>query len=117
MDRANGKPKGTRATTASERLMFEAEGEEVERDRTPGGIARSVERGDRLAAFQKNAARLQHAMNNPLAALLAEEQLLATEDSLPDEHREAVERMIELTRRVIVLVRDLDGLRGSHLPR
>ncbi|HSJ64694.1 MAG TPA: histidine kinase dimerization/phospho-acceptor domain-containing protein [Gemmatimonadaceae bacterium] len=116
MERANGKPKGTRTTTPPERRMFEAE-EEVARDTTPSGIARSVERGDRLAAFQKNAARLQHAMNNPLAALLAEEQLLATEDTLSDEHREAVERMIELTRRVIVLVRDLDGLRGSHLPR
>jgi signal transduction histidine kinase len=116
MDRTNGKPKGTRTTGGHERLMFEPE-EQVERGTTPGGIRRSVERRDRLSAFQKNAARLQHAMNNPLAALLAEEQLLATEDSLSDEHREAVERMIELTRRVIVLVRDLDGLRGSHLPR
>jgi light-regulated signal transduction histidine kinase (bacteriophytochrome) len=83
--------------------------------------ARSVERGrdsaDAVTELQKNAARIQHAMNNPLAALLAEEQLLSMETTLSAEQRESVDRMIELTRRVIVLVRDLDELRGSHPPR
>lgn len=82
---------------------------------------RAVERarmdGDSLAMLQKNAARIQHAMNNPLAALLAEEQLLSMEATLSADQRASVERIIELTRRVIVLVRDLDELRGTHPPR
>ena len=48
---------------------------------------------------------LQHSLNNPLAGLLAELQLLEMED-LPQEHREAIERSIELCRRLIVLVRE-----------
>ncbi|MBA3854346.1 MAG: hypothetical protein C0503_08020 [Gemmatimonas sp.] len=48
---------------------------------------------------------LQHTLNNPLAGLLAELQLLEMED-LPDNHREAVERCIELTRRLVQIVRD-----------
>ena len=83
--------------------------------------SRSVERGrdsaDPVTELQKSAARIQHAMNNPLAALLAEEQLLSMEATLSAEQRESVDRMIELTRRVIMLVRDLDELRGSHPPR
>jgi light-regulated signal transduction histidine kinase (bacteriophytochrome) len=80
-------------------------------------VERAREEDDSLAMLQKSAARIQHAMNNPLAALLAEEQLLTMEGSLGPEHRESVERMIELTRRVIMLVRDLDELRGTHPPR
>ena len=83
--------------------------------------ARAVERAredlDSVATLQKSAARIQHAMNNPLAALLAEEQLLSMESTLSADQRESVERMIELTRRVIMLVRDLDELRGMHPPR
>ncbi len=48
---------------------------------------------------------LQHSLNNPLAALLAELQLLELEELAP-EHRESVERAIGLTRRVIALVRE-----------
>jgi signal transduction histidine kinase len=48
---------------------------------------------------------LQHTLNNPLAGLLAELQLLELED-LPDEHREAVARCIELTRRLVQIVRE-----------
>ena len=48
---------------------------------------------------------LQHALNNPLAALLAELQLLELEELKP-EHREAVERAIGLVRRVVALVRE-----------
>lgn len=48
---------------------------------------------------------LQHSLNNPLAALLAELQLLELEE-LSKEHREAVERAIGLTRRVIGIVRE-----------
>lgn len=48
---------------------------------------------------------LQHTLNNPLAGLLAELQLLEMED-LPDAHRAAVERCIELTRRLVQIVRE-----------
>ena len=52
---------------------------------------------------------LQHGINNPLAALLAEAQLLQLED-LTSEQRASVDRMVELCRRVVALVRRLDAL-------
>jgi len=52
---------------------------------------------------------IQHQLNNPLAALLAEAQLLRTEPGLSRDHAMAVDRMIDITRRIIALVRDLDG--------
>lgn len=48
---------------------------------------------------------LQHTLNNPLAGLLAELQLLEMED-LAQPHREAVERSIVLVRRLIQIVRE-----------
>lgn len=48
---------------------------------------------------------LQHTLNNPLAALLAELQLLEMEELDPG-HRESVERSIELCRRLIRIVRE-----------
>ena len=48
---------------------------------------------------------LQHTLNNPLAALLAELQLLEME-TLEPTHREGVERCIELCRRLIRIVRE-----------
>jgi signal transduction histidine kinase len=48
---------------------------------------------------------LAHTLNNPLAALLAELQLLEMEQ-LPVEQRESVERCIGLCRRVIGIVRE-----------
>jgi len=63
----------------------------------------------RLLAAGELAMRLQHSLNNPLAALLAEAQLLELEP-LPPDHRESVERIIELSRRVIDVVRGLDGV-------
>jgi len=48
---------------------------------------------------------LQHTLNNPLAGLLAELQLLEMEDLAPT-HREGVERCIGLVRRLITIVRD-----------
>lgn len=62
-------------------------------------------------------ALVQHQLNNPLAALLAESQLLAMEPTLDAEHRAAVERIIELVRRVIGTVRDLDSVVESRLLR
>lgn len=59
--------------------------------------------------LQQIAALVQHSLNNPLAALLAEAQLLAMETTLEPEHRAAVDRMTELVRRLITLVRGLDS--------
>lgn len=48
---------------------------------------------------------LQHTLNNPLAGLLAELQLLEMDDLAP-EQRAAVGRAIALCRRVIQIVKD-----------
>jgi len=48
---------------------------------------------------------LQHTLNNPLAGLLAELQLLQMEPLAP-EHQAAVARAVELVRRLIKIVRD-----------
>jgi signal transduction histidine kinase len=48
---------------------------------------------------------LQHTLNNPLAALLAELQLLEMEELEPA-HRAGVERSIELCRRLVRIVRE-----------
>ena len=66
-----------------------------------------------LAALRETAARVQHEVNNPLAALLAEAQLLSLEPELSAEHRRAIERMVELVRRVIATVRQLDAVKGE----
>ena len=59
--------------------------------------------------LERMTALVQHALNNPLAALLAEAQLLGMETTLDPEHRAAVDRMTELVRRLIALVRGLDS--------
>ena len=59
--------------------------------------------------LQRMTVIVQHSLNNPLAALLAEAQLLAMEATLHPEHRAAVDRMTELVRRLITLVRGLDS--------
>jgi signal transduction histidine kinase len=48
---------------------------------------------------------LQHTLNNPLAGLLAELQLLEMDDLTPSQH-EGVERSIALVRRLITIVRE-----------
>jgi signal transduction histidine kinase len=55
--------------------------------------------------------RVQHEMNNPLAALLAETQLLELDPALTDEQRASVKRIVDLARRVIASSRKLDQLR------
>ncbi|MDQ2932697.1 MAG: hypothetical protein M3Y05_17990 [Gemmatimonadota bacterium] len=68
--------------------------------------------------LQRITALVQHSLNNPLAALLAEAQLLGMETTLDPEHRAAVDRMTELVRRLITLVRRLDGnVNDSMFPR
>jgi len=67
------------------------------------------ESAQRREDLQQITALVQHSLNNPLAALLAEAQLLAMETTLDPEHRAAVDRMTELVRRLITLVRELDS--------
>jgi signal transduction histidine kinase len=66
-----------------------------------------LRRTQRLLAAGEIALGLQHAMNNPLTAVLAEAQLLEMEE-LPGDATTAVRRIIESTRRLVVLVRKLD---------
>ena len=60
-------------------------------------------------ALGETARGLQHRLNNPLAALLAEAQLLELEPLAP-EHLTAVRRIVELCRRVIDESRAIDGM-------
>ncbi len=65
-----------------------------------------------LAAGQL-AVRLPHRLNNPLAALLAEAELL-TLDTLTPHQRESVQRILSLSHRLIEEVRTLEGA-GGHM--
>ena len=89
-------------------------------ERTPAAVDASqgttMDPEARLRTIQREAARIQHEINNPLSALLAEAQLLTLEPALSAEHRVAMEHIIELTRRVITRVRELDTVRGDFLP-
>jgi signal transduction histidine kinase len=62
---------------------------------------------EQLAAVGEVALARLHGLNNPLAALLAEAQLLQLEP-LASEHAAAVERIVELCRRVVQTVREMD---------
>lgn len=76
-------------------------------------MGEALRQSRRLLAAGTVALRLQHAINNPLAALLAEAQLLEM-DELNEEQKAAVRRMVELCRRVNALVRELDGITPSR---
>jgi signal transduction histidine kinase len=76
-----------------------------------GPIQKELRRTQQLVAMGEATSRIQHTLNNPLTALLAEAQLLEM-DELNDEHRAAVKRMIELCRRLVVMVRGLDSGTG-----
>ncbi len=60
------------------------------------------------ALLQQLTAKVQHRLNNPLAALLAEAQLLAMDPTLQLEHKVAVDRLIDLIRRLIGIVSGLE---------
>jgi signal transduction histidine kinase len=76
-----------------------------------GPIQKELRRTQQLVAMGEATSRIQHTLNNPLTALLAEAQLLEMEE-LSDEHRASVKRMIELCRRLVVMVRSLDSGTG-----
>jgi signal transduction histidine kinase len=77
-----------------------------------GPIQHELRRTQQLIAMGEATSRIQHTLNNPLTALLAEAQLLEMEETLSDEHRGAVKRIIELCRRLVVMVRALDSGTG-----
>ena len=72
-----------------------------------GPIQRELRRTQQLVAMGEATSNIQHTLNNPLTALLAEAQLLEMEE-LGAEHRAAVKRIIELCRRLVGMVRGLD---------
>lgn len=79
-------------------------------------VWRELRRTQRLIAAGEVALGLQHALNNPLTALLAEAQLLEMEP-MGEEQLAAVRRMIEQCRRLIGLVRRLDVVGGGKTGR
>lgn len=68
----------------------------------------------RLMELSNAVGRVQHEMNNPLAALLAESQLLELDETLTAEQRDSVKRIVDLARRVIASSRKLDALREKE---
>lgn len=72
----------------------------------------SLRRVQSMVAAGELAGRLQHKLNNPLAALLAEAQLLELEE-LPHDHATAVRRIVELCRRVIEVTKSIEGMGGN----
>jgi signal transduction histidine kinase len=75
---------------------------------SPDPATRELRRVRRQLALADSARTVQHALNNPLTALLAEAQLLELEP-LDDEHLRAVGRIVELARRVAKVSHRLDG--------
>jgi signal transduction histidine kinase len=73
-----------------------------------GPAERELRRIRTQFALGEAARTVQHALNNPLTALLAEAQLLELEP-LAEEHRLAVARIVELARRVATVTRRLDA--------
>jgi signal transduction histidine kinase len=69
--------------------------------------ARELRRVRAQIALAESARMVQHALNNPLTALLAEAQLLELEP-LAEEHHVAAARLVELARRVAAAARRLD---------
>jgi two-component system NtrC family sensor kinase len=98
------------ATVAADRIAFdlvERIGEQMTLASAP--FADQVMRARRLVAAGEIALRLQHALNNPLAGLLAESQLMLMDPQTPDQQA-SLERVVGLCRRMIEMTRSLDGL-------
>ncbi len=70
-------------------------------------VQRDLRRTQQLIASGEAAMRIQHSLNNPLAALLAEAQLLEMEP-LSEENLAAVKRIVQLCRRMVGMVRAMD---------
>lgn len=82
-----------------------------------GGFADQVMRARRLAAAGEIALRLQHSLNNPIAGIMAEAQLMELDAVTPDQ-AEALARIVALCRRLVDLIHSLDGVgAGEGSPR
>jgi nitrogen-specific signal transduction histidine kinase len=75
----------------------------------------SVRHLQALVAAGQAAGGLKHKLNNPLAALLAEAQMMELEPMAP-EHANAVRRIVELCRRIINVADTIDGLGSPRAP-
>ena len=96
-------------TDAPGRLAEAVAGPPAECGEASSPVLQELSRTRRLIAAGEMVLRLQHDINNPLAGLLAEVQLLQL-DELTPEQRAATSRMLELCRRIVALVRRLDAL-------
>ena len=84
-----------------------AHGDDITRYDSEEQIAlRELRRVRSDLALGESARALQHGFNNPLTALLAEAQLLELEP-LRDDQRAAIDRILGLARRLVVLSRKL----------
>lgn len=79
----------------------------LRRDTELAPPARELRRVRAQFALGEAARMVQHSINNPLTALLAEAQLLELEE-LTEDQRQSVGRMIELARRLVALTRRLE---------
>jgi signal transduction histidine kinase len=103
-DLAHALPAAVSVALDLERLALESE--------SAAELLRSIRHAERLMAAGEIALHMQHSLNNPLAALLAEAQLLEME-LLEAEHASSVQRIIELCRRVIGVTKALDGISAN----
>jgi signal transduction histidine kinase len=95
-----------------ERNLVAGAEHEMESYNSDGQIAaRELNRIRVQLALGESARTLQHAFNNSLTALLAEAQLLKVEP-LSEVHRAAVNRILELARRLVTPARR-PGTRGA----
>lgn len=80
-------------------------------DRSPaaGRLLHSARELQALVAAGEAAGGLKHRLNNPLAALLAEAQLMELEP-MSVEHSQSVHRIVELCRRIIDVTGTIDGV-------
>lgn len=76
---------------------------------SPANALEQLQRTRQLAEAGEIAIRLQHALNNPLTALLAEGQLMELEAETEDQ-RAVAARMLTQVRRLIEIVKRLDGV-------
>ena len=105
---------GANAEQVVRALEAERAGEDAARADSHAADAAELARVRMLFTLGTSARDTEHAFNNPLTALMAEAQLLELED-MPAEQRAAVERILDLSRRLVTISRQLGG--GGVMPR
>ena len=107
--RALGATTLARSAIIADPLALGHELAEAARSSADTPVMRELARTRRAIAAGEQTLRLQHDINNPLAGLLAEVQLLQMEELTP-EQRASTDRILNLCRRIVGLVRRLDAL-------